>query len=119
MPTLPLKLSEAELERLRYERYAYPCPMVQKRLFAVYLKAICGYPNWQIGLICGLHENTVAHWVRVYEAQGYEGLLTNGYGTNESELEKHSTSLLSCFHKDPPRTAAEAQERIRQMSGIE
>ena len=43
MPTLSLNLSEAEIEKLSYERYAYPHPMIQKRIFAVYLKAVSGY----------------------------------------------------------------------------
>ena len=118
MPTL-LNLSEADIEKLRYERYAYPCVMIQKRLFAVYLRAVTDYPYRQIGFICGLHENTVAHWVRVYEKQGYQALLTNHYGTNQSALEEHRQSLLEDFAKEPPRTAGEAAERIRQMSGVE
>jgi transposase len=115
MPALQLNLSEAEIERLSYERYAYPHPMIQKRIFSVYLKAVSTYPNWQIGFICGLHENTVAHWIAVYDQQGYEGLLSNNYGTYSSELEEHSQSLLACFTKEPPRTAA---ERIKELTGI-
>lgn len=118
MPTL-LNLSEAELERLRYERYAYPCPMIQKRLFAVYLRAVTDYPYRQIGFICGLHENTVAYWVGVYQQHNYEALLVNHYGTNQSALEQHSESLLCSFHKEPPRCAGEAGERIRAMTGVE
>ncbi len=118
MPTL-LNLSSAEIEKLRYERYAYPCPMIQKRIFAVYLKAISPYCNEQIGFICGLHENTVAHWVRVYESEGYEALLIHHYGTNQSELEQHRTSLLAAFQKEPPRSAGEAGERIREMTGVQ
>lgn len=118
MPAL-LNLSEAELEKLRYERYAYPCPLIQKRLFAVYLRAVTDYPYRQIGFICGLHENTVAHWVRIYEQHDYEALLVNHYGTNQSALEQHRQSLLCSFHQEPPRTASEAGERIREMTGVE
>jgi transposase len=119
MPALHLKLSEAEIERLSYERYAYPHSMIQKRIFSVYLKAISPFSNQQIGFITGLHAGTVAHWLTVYEERGYEGLLTNNYGTNSSELEGHSESLLSSFSKEPPRSSQEAAERIREMSGIE
>ena len=45
MPALQLNLSEAEIERLSYERYAYPHPMIQKRIFSVYLKAVSTYAN--------------------------------------------------------------------------
>ena len=51
MPTLQFNLSEAEIEKLNYERYAYPDPMVQKRIFAIYLKATLGWNNSLIGEI--------------------------------------------------------------------
>lgn len=36
MPCLFLKISETEIEKLSYERYAYPDPMIQKRKQNVY-----------------------------------------------------------------------------------
>jgi len=38
MPSLIFNISEAEIEKLSYERYSYPDPMVQKRIYAVWLK---------------------------------------------------------------------------------
>jgi transposase len=118
MTTLLFKISQAEIEKLNYERFAYPHPMIQKRIFAVYLKATLNFPNQTIGLIADLHFNTVSHWVQIYQEKGYEGLLTNDYGTNKSELEMHSESILSSFSKQPPMCAAEAVERISEMTGI-
>jgi transposase len=119
MPALLLHLSEAEIEKLSYERYAYPHPMIQKRIFSVYLKAVSTFSNLQIGFITGIHANTVGHWIRVYEQQGYEGLLCNNYGTNQSQLEPQSHSILCSFKQQPARTAAEAAERIGEMTGIQ
>ena len=118
MPTLLLNLSEAEIEKLNYERYAYPDPMVQKRIFAVYLKAQFGWTNSTIGLAVGLHHNTVGQWINEYKANGFEALLTNHYGTNKSDLENHAESLLSSFEKQPPLTSGEAAQRIKEMTGI-
>jgi transposase len=118
MPALLINLSEAEIETLRYERYAYPHPMIQKRIFAVYLKAISTYSNKEIGSICGLHPNTVSHWISVYGKMGYEGLLSNNYGTNQSLLEAYSDSLLDCFTQQPPRSSREAAGRIWELTGI-
>jgi transposase len=119
MSTPLLNLSKAEIEKLRYELYAYPEPIIQKRINCVYLKAVSNFSNRMIGLIAGLHYNTVAHWIAVYKSKGYEGLLTNNYGTNTSELEAHSESILSSFAKRPPMNAAEAVQRIREMVNIE
>jgi transposase len=118
MPTPLFKISPAEIEKLSYERFAYPHPMIQKRIFAVYLKAELNFSNYTIGIITGLHCNTVSHWIHVYREKGYEGLLPNNYGTNQSELEIHSESILSSFSKQPPICAAEAAERISEMTGI-
>jgi transposase len=118
MPTLKLNISEAEIEKLSYERYAYPDPMVQKRIFAVYLKAACGWDNSMVGLAVGLHYNAVGHWIKVYKEEGFGGLLANNYGTNKSELETHACSILESFAKQPPLTAGEAAGRIREMTGL-
>ncbi len=119
MPTLLLNLSEAEIEQLRYERYAYPDPMVQKRIFAVYLKATMNWSNKVIGEVVGLHYNSVGQWINVYKEQGLQGLLVNGYGGRKSEMDTHAVSVLQSFQSQPPLSAAEAAERIREMSGLE
>jgi len=119
MPTLPFNLSEAEIEKLSYERYAYPQPMIQKRIFSVYLKAVSDFTNQRIGFITGLHYNLVAYWIKVYKEKGFEGLLTNNYGTNKSQMEQHAQNILVSFEQQPPLSAAEAAERIGEMSGIE
>jgi transposase len=119
MSTPLSNLSEAEIERLNYERYAYPQPIVQKRINCVYLKAKLNLSNQLISSIVGLHYNTVAHWLMVYENKSYEGLLSNNYGTNTSDLEAHSESILSSFAQKPPINAAEAAQRIYEMVGID
>ena len=118
MSTPLVNLSRAEIEKLSYERFAYPHPMIQKRIFSVYLKAFLNYSNQTISLITGLHPNIVAHWIEIYKEKGYEGLLTNNYGTNKSEMEPHSEGILTSFTNQPPINAAEAAQRISEMTGI-
>jgi transposase len=118
MPTLQFNISQAEIEKLSYERYAYPDPMVQKRIFAVYLKATLGWNNSVIGHIVGMHYNAVGKWIKAYKTHGFEALLSNNYGSKKSELENHADSILKSFQLQPPMTAAEAAERIRETTGI-
>jgi len=118
MPTLRFNISKAEIEKLNYERYAYPDPMVQKRIFAVYLKAVLGWNNSIIGHTVGLHHNAVGNWINKYKANGFEALLSNNYGSKKSELENHADSILKSFQLQPPMTASGAAERIREMTGI-
>ncbi len=118
MPTLQFNFSKAEIEKLSYERYAYPDPMVQKRIFAVYLKASLDWNNSLIGLAVGMHYNAVGKWINTYKTKGFEALLSNNYGSKKSELENHADSILESFQIQPPMTAAGAAERIREMTGI-
>jgi len=44
-----LEISSGELARLNYERYHYPCPVFQKRLHSIYIKAMSGLSNEDVG----------------------------------------------------------------------
>ena len=114
---LQLNLSKAEIQRLNYERYYYPCPHVQKRIQAVYFKTM-GISNKMIGKLTGIHREIVGDWIRVYLKGGFEALCQNNYGTNKSELEKHSDGILQSFIQRPPMTAKEAKARIEELTGI-
>lgn len=119
MRSLCLKISEAEIEKLSYERYAYPYPMIQKRIYAVCLKATQNWSNTTIGQVVGLHYNLVGWWLKVYKEQGFEGLLANNYDSRHSQMEGHAATLLASFQQQPPLTAAIAAERIREMTRLQ
>jgi transposase len=114
---LQIKISDAEIQRLNYERYYYPCPHVQKRIHAIYFKSL-GMSNKEIGLLTGLNRETVGDWISIYLESGFEALCQFNYGTNRSELENHAESILSCFRERPPMSANEAKSRIEELTGI-
>jgi transposase len=116
---LTLQISQADLQVLNYERFYYPCPLVQKRLHAVYFKAKLGYSNQQVAELCDLHAYTVSKYVHCYKNQGFTGLLKVGYGTNQSELETHQSSILTDFAQHPPVSVNQAKERIQALTAIE
>ncbi len=115
---LQINISNAEIQKLNYERYYYPCPTVQKRIHVVYMKATTELSKTMIGALCGLHRNSVMYWIEVYQSEGFEGLCQFNYGTNESELENHSKSILKNFAQRPPMSASEAKSRIEELTGI-
>jgi transposase len=115
---LTSNLSNAEIEVLNYERFHYPCPMVQKRLHAVYLKNTIGGSDTAIGLICDLHFNSVSTWVKTYNSEGIKPLFVNNYGTNKSDLQAHSISILENFEQSAPVSSNEAVSRIKELTGI-
>lgn len=116
---LTLQISEADLHVLNYERFHYPCALVQKRLHAIYFKAKLGCSNQYAADLCDLHAYTVSKYVHWYKNEGLAGLLKVGYGTNKSELEIHQSSILTQFAQNPPVSVNHAKERIRALTGIE
>ena len=61
------KISSGELARLNYERYHYPCPLVQKRLHSIYIKAMSGLSNEDVGNFTDAHRNSISEWAKVYQ----------------------------------------------------
>ena len=115
---LPINPSETEIQRLNYERYYYPCPIVQKRMQAIYFKATTTMSNEMIGSLVGLSRDTVGDWTNRYINDGFDALCQFNYGTNKSILEGHVKSILNSFKERPPMSAKEAHSRIEAMTGI-
>ena len=114
-----LELSFEELNKLNYERYHYPCPIVQKRLHSIYIKAVSGLSNEKVCNLTGAHRNSLREWMHIYEQDGFDALLQVGYGTNISLLENEAASIKELFISQPPRSIAEVGLKIKELTGIE
>ena len=98
-----LMLNFEELAQLNYERYYYPCPIVQKRLNAVYIKASTNFTNEKVSLLARVHYNSVGQWIAIYKENGFDGLCKITHHCNQSLLEKQAVSIKELFAKQPPR----------------
>lgn len=116
---LTLTISKTDIERLKYERYSNPCMLIQKRLHVLYMKAETELSNELIGLIAGVHRDTVTDYIRMYNTGGLKKVYHSGYGTNKSKLENYTEILLSHFENTPPHTIAEAVAKIKDLTGIQ
>jgi transposase len=114
-----LEISSEELEWLKYERYHYPCPLVQKRLHAIYIKAVSGLSNEKVGVLVDAHRNSISEWIAICQAKGIDALLDVNYGTNISKLESHATNIVELFTAHPPRSINEAIIKVKELTGIE
>jgi len=56
-----LEISSEELARLNYERYHYPCPLVQKRLHSIYIKAMSALSNDDVSRHCWCSSPTASY----------------------------------------------------------
>ena len=98
---LQVNLSHAETQRLNYERYHYPCTIIQKRIEAVFIKATTGFSGTMVGQITGLHRHSASRWAQCCQTGGFESLYQYNYGTNKSELENYPGSILNSFTQRP------------------
>ena len=114
-----LMLDSEELARLNYERYYYPCPVVQKRLHSVYIKAISNLSNKEICHITGSHPNSLSKWIAAYRQEGFDGLCKADHHCNQSLLEKQAVGIKELFTGQPPRSIDEARLKIKELTGIE
>ena len=113
-----INLSTGETEKLNYERYRCPDPLVSKRLHAVYMKAASGWSDKEIGRAVDACRNSVARWLDMYESGGFDALCRVGYGANRSEMDGYSVSIADSFCAEPPVSIAEAVSRIEWLTGI-
>ena len=112
-----IDFTKEEIEQLNYERYHYPHPKVQKRMEALYLKAL-NYPHHEIAKIVGVTPTTARGFFKCYQENGIEGLKNLNYHRPPSELVKHLDTLEIEFKERPPATINEAAQRIEQITGI-
>jgi len=116
---LTLQINEADLSVLTYEKYLYPCLLVQKRLEVIHLRALTQLSNQQIAQLAGVHPDTVTDYIRCYNQQGLAGLKAVGYQGQCSVLDAHQASLQEAFHKQPPLSSNQALARIKALTGIQ
>lgn len=114
-----LILDFEELAQLNYERYHYPCAIVQKRLHSIYIKASMHLSNKEVCQITGAHPNSLGKWIGIFRREGFDGLCRIEQHRKESLLENQTTSIKELFDKQPPRSIEEARLKIKELTGID
>ena len=114
-----IEFSPEEIDALEYERYHHPHPKVQRKMEAVYLKSQ-GLPHQEIRRLCRIaSKTTLTTYLKQYQAGGLEQLKQLGYQGQPSELLEYAPSLEEMFKKEPPRSSAEAQAKIENVTGLQ
>ena len=116
-PMINLEFTEAQIEHLAYERYHHPHPWVQRRMEVLYLKSQ-QLRHQQICHLCQISRPTLAKLLHQYQQGGIEALKILEYKGQPSQLNAHYDTLRAYFEQHPPRTSAEAQAIIEQLTGI-
>jgi transposase len=109
--------SEAVVEQVARDRYRHPDPRVQERMEILWLKSR-GEPHGRIAALANVSRSTVQRTLRIYAAQGLDGVRSFGWKGQPSALTPHRATIEEEFREHPPHTAHDAARRIEALTGV-
>ena len=110
-------VSPADLALARYHHLHSPDPVIRQRMHYLRLRTQ-GYGPGECAKILHIHRNTATRWSKLYGVQGLSGLLTHQHYQPCSELQEHTPKISTDFDHQPPRSVAQARQRIEQLTGL-
>ena len=99
------------------ERFEHPNPRVQRRMEMLWLK-IHGETHARIAELTETGRRTVQRVLDAFEEGHLEAVRSFGERGRTSSLQPYGELLETDFRERPPRTVAEACERIQQLTGV-
>jgi len=79
---------------------------------------VFGIKNNEIKSKTGVSYDSLRKYRNALEGENIDPLFVNNGYREKSELEKFDAIIVSDFDKNPPKTLREAQERIRELTGL-
>ena len=114
---LRIDFTGEDIEKLHYERYHYPHPLVQRKMEVIYLKSQ-GLAHQDIRTLCQISKTTLTKYIREYKKGGVEELKKLAYKGQISELNQYGEQMEEYFKKHPASSVAEASDAIEKITGI-
>jgi transposase len=108
---------EPVVEAIAAARYQHPDPRVQERMEILWLKSK-DEPHGRIAELANVSRSTVQRTLRIFAAQGLEGIRSFGWKGQPSALTPHRATIEEEFRKHPPHTAHDAARRIEELTGV-
>lgn len=115
---LNIVISEEDKLEAEKERFEHPDIHVQRRLHALYFKAL-GYAHKEICLLAGVSYTTLELVFKLYLEGGLEKVRSITYYSPHSQLDEHRVSIEEYCRQHPPATVAEACKIIKDLTGVE
>jgi transposase len=100
------------------ERYYHPNPRVQRRMEILWLKGK-GETHERIADLGGVSRRTVQRLLDTFQTGGLEAVRSFGEKGREGGFAPYREPLETSFRERPPRSVAEARQRIKELTGVE
>jgi transposase len=111
------EFTEEQRRVIASERYCHPNPRVQRRMEMLWLKCN-GETHERIAELARVDRRTVQRLLDLFEIGGLEAVRSFGEKGRANGLAPHRESVEAAFCEEPPRTVAEACDRIEQLTGV-
>jgi transposase len=108
---------EAVVEQIARDRYHHPDPRVQQRMEILWLKSK-NQGHGDIAELARASRSTVQRTLRIYAAQGLDGIRSFGWKGQPSARTPHRATIEEDVRQHPPHTAHEAARRIEALTGV-
>jgi transposase len=110
-------LSADEQARVLADRDAHPDPVVRRKLLALWAVHL-GHTRQQAADLAAVGVATAKRYLIAYRDGGLDGLTRTHWHVPTSELAAHADAIKRSLTAHPVRTAAEATDRIEQLTGL-
>jgi transposase len=114
---IKLEFTDADKQRLNYERYHHPHPRVQRKMEALWLKSQ-QVAHSEISRLTGISSTTLTSYLRAYQEGGIEALKTVRFYRPQSDLCRHQETLEAYFREHPPTSVKHAMATIETLTGV-
>ena len=112
-----VQLTAAEQDVVKAERESHPQSHVRRKMLVLWLLH-CGLTRAKAATVAGLGRATVQRYVAAYRGGGLDGLRQWDVTGPVSDLASFTDAIRDSLTAAPVRTAAEACDRIEQLTGL-
>lgn len=112
-----ISFTEEECTAIAKERFHHPNPRVQQRMEILWLK-MHGENHERIAELAGCSRRSVQRVLDYFVAAGLDAVRQFHEKGRVNALAPHAKSMEEEFRERPPRTVAEARDRIEKLTGI-
>ena len=114
---LRIDFTQEDADKLHYERYHHPHPLVQTKMEVLYLKSQ-GIKHKDICELCKISKTTLTKYIKQYQLGGVAELTKLDYKGQPSHLNQYTDILTEHFKKSPASSVAEASDAIEKITGV-
>ena len=107
-----------EQEKLSALRYSHPNKIVRRRFSILYFKSL-NYSHGDIKKLAGVSSTLITRVLKIYAADGLEGIANVEHYLRESDLEQHREIITNYFQDNPPASAKEAATEIYKLTKLQ